>query len=51
MQILSQLEFPSFDYESTLVLFPDDTAIQVSEMKKEDLSKIKNVVLIDSTWN
>ena len=27
VEILSQLEFPDFDYDSTLLLFPDNSAV------------------------
>jgi DTW domain-containing protein YfiP len=48
--IHNQLEAPDFDYESTILLFPKDDAIPITNFDKEQLSKIKNVVLIDSTW-
>lgn len=49
--IHNSLEAPDIDYDSTLLLFPDPEAVPITEMSKEDLSKIKTTVLIDSTWN
>lgn len=50
VDIHNKLEPPEFDYENTILLFPKDDATPITSFDKSDLSKIKNVVLIDSTW-
>mmetsp|Transcript_10086 Transcript_10086/g.8880 ORF Transcript_10086/g.8880 Transcript_10086/m.8880 type:complete len:177 (-) Transcript_10086:39-569(-) len=48
--IHNSLQIDEFDYESTILLFPKEDSTPITSMSKEELSKIKNVVLIDSTW-
>lgn len=50
VDIHNNLEPPEFDYENTILLFPKDDAMPITSFDKIELSKIKNVVLIDSTW-
>lgn len=40
-----------FDPDSVVLMFPSDTAVEISTMKPEELQKIKRVILIDSTWD
>lgn len=49
--IHNSLEVPDFDNDSTILLFPRDDSVPVTSMTKEELEKVKNVVLIDSTWH
>jgi len=39
------------DHDSVVLMFPSDTAVNIRDMSKEELLKIKKVVLIDSTWS
>jgi DTW domain-containing protein YfiP len=39
------------DYDSVVLMFPSDDATEISSMSKEECSKIKKVILIDSTWS
>jgi len=48
--IHNSLQISEFDYDSTILLFPKEESVPITSMAQEDLSKIKNVVLIDSTW-
>ena len=41
-------EFPDFDSEDTLLLFPTDDSVTVDEI--EDLSKYKRLVVVESQW-
>ena len=47
--IHNSLEPPQFNYEETIFLFPGKESTPVNEMK-DDLKKVKKVVLLDSTW-
>lgn len=38
-------------FDSVVLLFPSEDAVDVSTMSKEELLAIKRVVLIDSTWH
>ena len=49
--IYNSLEVPDLDVESTILLFPREDSTPVTSMTKSELSKVKNVVLIDSTWH
>ena len=56
VEILHTIEVPELlkegeDPDSVVLMFPSDHATEISCMSKEDLSKIKRVVLIDSTWS
>ena len=48
--IHQSFDTPDFDYDNTILLFPGDDAVTLSDMSKQDLEGIKTVVLIDSTW-
>ena len=48
--IHSELEAPEFDFESTILLFPDEEATPITSMPVEELKAVKTAVLIDSTW-
>ena len=41
----------AFDPDSVVLMFPSETAVEISTMKPADLKKIKRVILIDSTWS
>ena len=56
VEILHTIEVPELlkegeDPESVVLMFPSEHATEISTMSKEDLTKIKRVVLIDSTWS
>lgn len=42
---------PDFNVDETILLFPKAESVPLTSMTKEDLQKVKNVVLIDSTWH
>ncbi|CCI42496.1 unnamed protein product [Albugo candida] len=46
----SESEFPNFDAEKTLVVYPTNTAATLFELDAISLSKIENLVFIDSSW-
>lgn len=48
--IHNSLEINDFDYDNTILLFPTEESVPITSMPKVDLEKVKNVVLIDSTW-
>jgi len=48
--IHNNLEISPFDLDTTILLFPSEDSIPVSDFSKIDLAKVKNVCLIDSTW-
>lgn len=48
--IHNSLEISPFDLDTTILLFPSEDSIPVSDFSKIDLAKVKNVCLIDSTW-
>lgn len=37
--------------DSVVLMFPSDDAKNITDMSKEELLKIKKVILIDSTWS
>ena len=41
----------SFIFLRVAILFPGETATEVTDMTPEQLSRLKRVVIIDSTWN
>nr|CCA27733.1 conserved hypothetical protein [Albugo laibachii Nc14] len=43
-------EFPAFDATKTLVVYPTNTAENLFQLNAADLSKIENLVFIDSSW-
>jgi DTW domain-containing protein YfiP len=38
-------------YDSVVVLFPHEDAVDINAMSEQELRAIKKVVLIDSTWS
>lgn len=39
------------DPDAVVLMFPSDDAVEVAKMSKEELLKIKKVILIDCTWS
>ena len=46
IEINNTLEVNNFDVDSTILLFPKDESIPITNMTKEELSKVKTAVLI-----
>ena len=57
VEILHAIEVPDQtlkygdDPDAVVLMFPSDQAVEVAKMSKEELLKIKKVILIDSTWS
>eukprot|EP00347_Sterkiella_histriomuscorum_P007246 403349699 len=49
--LVSELRGDDEDYDSVVLLFPTEDAIEVTSMNAEELAKIKKVVIIDCTWH
>ena len=55
VEFVSQVDAPDFladgsTADEVAVLFPGESATEVTEMSVEELTKLKSVILIDSTW-
>jgi DTW domain-containing protein YfiP len=57
VQILHTVDIPDQrkefgdDPDAVVLMFPSDEAVEVAKMSKEELLKIKKVILIDCTWS